>query len=63
MSKRLSRVKLKPIACKMMPKLLQMLGKLRFERVEFNGSQLMFCIDILAHLGLRTFREMEQIFL
>jgi hypothetical protein len=63
MSKRLLRVKLKLRAHKMMLKRMQMLEKLRCEGVELNASEHMFCTDILAYLRLRTFREMERIFL
>jgi hypothetical protein len=42
-----------------MPKLLWKLKELSCEGVEFTALEHMFCKDILAHLRLHTFHEME----
>jgi hypothetical protein len=58
-SKRLSRIKFRLRALEKKPKLMWMLKVLRCEGVKFNVSGLMLFKDILAHLRLRAFYEME----
>jgi hypothetical protein len=58
-SKRLPRTIFKLRAFKKMLKLMQTLKELRFEGVEFNALELVFCKDILAHIRLHIFCKME----
>jgi hypothetical protein len=57
--KRLLRIRVKLGALRKMLKLMQTLKELMCEGVNFNALKLVFCKDILAHLMLHTFCEME----